>query len=58
LGPEKKLHFEPKPDCKNENTREYLEFIQAKCLSNINSLEAAPSIGISDFIAKDFYSHD
>ena len=57
-GNDKKLHFDAKPDCKNENTREYLEFIQAKCLSNINSLEHAPSVGITDFIAKDFFNHD
>ena len=58
LGNDKKLHFEARPDTKNDNTREYLEFIQAKCLNNINSLEHAPSVGITDFIAKDFYSHD
>ena len=27
LGKDHKLHFEAKPDVKNENTREYLEFI-------------------------------
>ena len=26
-GNDKKLHFSAKPDCKNENTKEYLEFI-------------------------------
>jgi len=56
LGNDKKLHFEARPDTKNDNTREYLEFIQAKCLNNINSLEHAPSVGITDFIAKDFYT--
>ena len=57
-GQDKKLHIEPKLDYKNENTKEYLEFIQAKCLANLNSLEAAPSVGITDFIAKDFNNHD
>jgi len=32
LGKDKRLHFDPKPDSKDENTREYLDFIQAKCL--------------------------
>jgi acetoin utilization deacetylase AcuC-like enzyme len=27
LGKDHKLHFEAKPDVKNENTKEYLEFI-------------------------------
>ena len=58
LGSDKKLHFEAKPDARNDNTREYLEFIQAKCLINLNALEHAPSVGITDFIANDFYSHD
>jgi len=49
-GFDKKLHFEPKPDVKDENTREYLEFITAKCLSNLKSLEHAPSVGMTDFI--------
>ena len=55
LGKDMKLHIEAKPDFKNENTKEYLEFIQAKCISNINSLEHAPSVGITDLIAADFY---
>lgn len=50
LGKDHKLHFDPKPDVKNDNTKEYLEFIQAKCISNLNSLEHAPSVGITDFI--------
>ena len=54
LGNDKKLHFEARTDCKNDNSREYLEFIQAKCLSNLNSLEAAPSVGIQDYIVNDF----
>lgn len=58
LGQDKKLHIEPKPNLANDNTKEYLEFIQAKCLANINSLEAAPSVGITDFIARDFHSPD
>lgn len=58
LGKDKKLHFDPKPDAKDDNTREYIEFIQAKCISNINSLEHAPSVGITDFIANDFYTED
>ena len=58
LGSDKRLHFEAKPDARNENTREYLEFIQAKCLINLNSLEHAPSVGITDFIANDFYAHE
>lgn len=55
LGKDKKLHFDPKPEQKDENTREYLEFIQAKCLQVLNSLEHAPSVGITDFVAQDFY---
>lgn len=58
LGKDHKLHFDPKPDVKNDNTKEYLEFIQAKCISNLNSLEHAPSVGITDFIVQDFYQHE
>jgi hypothetical protein len=58
LGKDHKLHFDAKPDMKNENTKEYLEFIQAKCLANLNSLEHAPSVGITDFIVQDFYNHE
>ena len=35
LGKDHNLHFEAKPDVKNENSREYLQFIEAKCLSNL-----------------------
>ena len=55
---DKKLHFEPKRDCKEENSKEYLEFIQAKCLQVLNSLEHAPSVGITDFVAQDFFNQD
>ena len=58
FGSDKKLHLDPVPGVPNENTKEYLEFIQAKCLSNLNSLEAAPSVGMQDYTVGDFRSPD
>lgn len=47
-GTDFKLHFDPEPDKKNLNTKEYLEFVQAKCLANLKSLEQAPNVGTRD----------
>lgn len=44
-GSDYKLHFKPK-DEQNLNTKEYLHFIQTKCLTNLKALEGAPSVGI------------
>lgn len=44
-GSDFKLHFKPK-DTPNLNSKEYLDFIQTKCLSNLKALEGAPSVGI------------
>lgn len=44
-GNDFKLHFKPK-DTPNLNSKEYLDFIQTKCLSNLKALEGAPSVGI------------
>lgn len=45
-------------DEKNQNTAEYLDFVQTKCLANLKSLEHAPNVGTLDYVVKDFYSLD
>jgi hypothetical protein len=52
------LHFDPKPDEKNLNSREYLEFVQAKCLESLKKLEHAPNVGTLDYAPSDFHSID
>ena len=44
-GPDYNLHFQERADEKNQNTPEYLDFIQTKCLANLKSLEHAPNVG-------------
>ncbi|TNV80740.1 hypothetical protein FGO68_gene14297 [Halteria grandinella] len=56
-GNDFKLNFKPK-DEPNHNTKEYLDFIQTKCLSNLKALEGAPSVGIQDYIPTDFFPED
>lgn len=43
-GPDYKLHINPKPELKDENTGEYLQFIKTKALMQLNRLENAPSV--------------
>lgn len=47
-GPDFNLHFDPKPDEKNQNSKEYLDFVQTKCLINLKALEMAPNVGTRD----------
>lgn len=54
-GNDYKLHFKPRDNTPNLNSKEYLDFIQTKCLSNLKALEGAPSVGIqnvSDILIK------
>jgi histone deacetylase 1/2 len=47
-GPDYTLHFAPRPDEKNLNSPEYLDFVQTKCLINLKALEQAPNVGTKD----------
>ncbi len=47
-GPDFNLHFEPRADEKNQNSKEYLDFVQTKCLINLKALEKAPNVGTRD----------
>ena len=47
-GPDYNLHFDPRPDEKNLNSKQYLDFVQSKCLQNLKALEQAPNVGIKD----------
>jgi hypothetical protein len=40
------------------NSKEYLHFIQTKCLTNLKALEGAPSVGIQDYIPTDFFPEE
>lgn len=57
-GPDYNLHFSEKPDEKNLNSREYLDFIQTKCLTNLKALELAPNVGTRDYVVRDFFHLD
>jgi len=52
------LHFAERQDEKNLNSKEYLDFVQTKCLINLKALELAPNVGTRDYVVKDFFSHD
>ena len=47
-GPDYNLHFDPRPDEKNTNSQDYLDFVQTKCLINLKALEHAPNVGTRD----------
>jgi hypothetical protein len=57
-GPLYELHFDAKPEEKNMNTNEYLDFVQTKCLENLKKLEQAPNVGTRDYVVKDFHTID
>lgn len=50
--------FAEKPDEKNLNSKEYLDFIQTKCLMNLKALELAPNVGTRDYVVRDFFNSD
>ena len=55
-GPHCELHFDAKPDEKNLNSKEYLDFVQTKTLQNLKKLEHAPNVGTLDYAPYDFHS--
>ena len=57
-GPDYNLLFAEKPDEKNLNSRDYLDFIQTKCLTNLKALELAPNVGTRDYAVRDFFHAD
>jgi len=57
-GPDYNLFFAEKPDEKNLNSKEYLDFIQTKSLMNLKALEMAPNVGTRDYVVRDFFSSD
>ena len=58
FAPDHNLHFDARPDEKNLNSKEYLDFVQTKCLINLKALEQAPNNGMTDYVVKDFHSLD
>jgi len=50
--------FAEKPDEKNLNSKDYLDFIQTKCLMNLKALEMAPNVGTRDYVVRDFFNED
>ena len=39
FAPDHTLHFDARPEEKNQNSKEYLDFVQTKCLINLKALE-------------------
>ena len=40
------------------NTKEYLDFVKTRCLQHLKQMEHMPSVGIFDYVPRDFYSTD
>lgn len=57
-APDFNLHFDARPEEKNQNSREYLDFVQTKCLINLKALEQAPNAGMRDYVVRDFHNID
>lgn len=56
-GPEQFLHFSAN-DFASQNTKEYLDFVKTRCLQHLKQMEHMPSVGIFDYVPRDFFSID
>ena len=40
------------------NTKEYLDFVKTRCLQHLKQMEHMPSVGIFDYVTRDFFGLD
>lgn len=53
-GPDYTLHYNPSDEA-SLNTKEYLDFVKTKCLQHLKQMEHMPSVGIFDYVPRDYF---